>query len=96
MDGVLQGLELLVSTPLGLAAIAGVAWGILGGALPGISPSISMALLLPFTYGMEPNSAIVLLASTYIGAEYGGSIPAILIRTPAPMQPRRPCSTGTR
>ena len=82
MDGVLQGLELLVSTPLGLAAIAGVAWGILGGALPGISPSISMALLLPFTYGMEPSSAIVLLASTYIGAEYGGSIPAILIRTP--------------
>ena len=82
MDGVLQGLELLVSTPLGLAAIAGVAWGILGGALPGISPSISMALLLPFTYGMEPSSAIVLLASTYLGAEYGGSIPAILIKTP--------------
>ena len=82
MDAVVQGLDMLVSTPLGLAAIAGVAWGILGGALPGISPSISMALLLPFTYGMEPNSAIVLLASTYIGAEYGGSIPAILIRTP--------------
>jgi putative tricarboxylic transport membrane protein len=31
---------------------------------------------------MEPNSAIVLLASTYVGAEYGGSIPAILINTP--------------
>ena len=73
---------MLVTTPLALAAVAGVAWGILGGALPGISPSISMALLLPFTYGMEPRSAIVLLASTYIGAEYGGSIPAILINTP--------------
>ena len=60
---------MLVTTPLALAAVAGVAWGILGGALPGISPSISMALLLPFTYGMEPTSAIVLLASTYIGAE---------------------------
>ena len=68
--------------PIALAAVAGVGWGILGGALPGISPSISMALLLPFTYGLEPNSAIVLLASTYIGAEYGGSIPAILINTP--------------
>jgi putative tricarboxylic transport membrane protein len=65
-----------------LAAFAGVAWGILGGALPGISPSITMALLLPFTYGMDPTVAIVLLASTYVGAEYGGSIPAILIRTP--------------
>ena len=50
---VLEGLNLLVTTPLALAAPAGVAWGILGGALPGISPSISMALLLPFTYGME-------------------------------------------
>jgi putative tricarboxylic transport membrane protein len=64
------------------AAFAGVAWGIVGGALPGISPSIAMALLLPFTHGMDPVVAIVLLASVYVGAEYGGSIPAILIRTP--------------
>jgi putative tricarboxylic transport membrane protein len=64
------------------AAFAGVAWGILGGALPGISPSITMALLLPFTYGLEPTVAVVLLAASYVGAEYGGSIPAILIRTP--------------
>src|SRR5262245_42623715 len=63
-------------------ALAGVLWGILGGALPGISPSIAMALLLPLTYGMEPVTALVLLASVYVGAEYGGSIPAILIRTP--------------
>jgi putative tricarboxylic transport membrane protein len=65
-----------------LAAFGGVLWGILGGALPGISPSIAMALLLPFTIGLDPTTAIVLLASVYVGAEYGGSIPAILIRTP--------------
>lgn len=65
-----------------LAALIGVTWGIMGGALPGISPSITMALLLPFTYTLDPTNAIVLLASTYIGAEYGGSVPAILIRTP--------------
>ena len=64
------------------AAFGGVAWGIFGGALPGISPSITMALLLPLTVGLEPVTAIVMLASTYVGAEYGGSIPAILIRTP--------------
>ncbi|HEY7598662.1 MAG TPA: tripartite tricarboxylate transporter permease [Candidatus Limnocylindrales bacterium] len=64
------------------AAFLGVAWGIVGGALPGISPSIAMALLLPFTYGMDPVTAIVMLAAVYVGAEYGGSIPAILIRTP--------------
>jgi putative tricarboxylic transport membrane protein len=64
------------------AVFAGVAWGIIGGALPGISPSIAMALLLPFTHGMDPVVAIAMLASVYVGAEYGGSIPAILIRTP--------------
>ncbi len=73
---------ILTSTPLIIVAFAGVAWGMVGGALPGISPSIAMALLLPFTYGMEPGSAIVLLAAVYVGAEYGGSIPAILIKTP--------------
>lgn len=78
-------LNAVVSTPtmwLLVAAFSGVLWGILGGALPGISPSIAMALLLPFTVGMVPATAIVLLASVYVGAEYGGSIPAILIRTP--------------
>jgi putative tricarboxylic transport membrane protein len=65
-----------------LAAFGGVAWGIVGGALPGISPSIAMALLLPFTTTFDPTVGIVMLASVYVGAEYGGSIPAILIRTP--------------
>ena len=82
MDAVFHGWIALTTTPAALAAIGGVVWGILGGALPGISPSITMALLLPFTYTMNPIPAIVLLASTYVGAEYGGSIPAILIRTP--------------
>ena len=82
MEAVFQGLGLLITTPIVFVAMAGVGWGILGGALPGISPSIAMALLLPLTYGMDPGLAIVLLASTYVGAEYGGSIPAILINTP--------------
>jgi putative tricarboxylic transport membrane protein len=77
-----EALARLVTTGIGPAAFAGIAWGILGGALPGISPSITMAILLPLTYGMDPTVAVVLLASTYVGAEYGGSIPAILISTP--------------
>ncbi|UVC08635.1 tripartite tricarboxylate transporter permease [Rhizobium sp. TH2] len=75
-------MHLLTGTPLVLVAIIGLTWGILGGALPGISASITMALVLPFTYTMDPAMAIALLACVYIGAEYGGSIPAILIRTP--------------
>ena len=82
MDSVLNSLGSLASVWVVAAAFAGVLWGILGGALPGISPSIAMALLLPFTAGMSPTVALVLLASVYVGAEYGGSIPAILIRTP--------------
>jgi len=82
METLLASAEYLIQIKVLVAALFGVAWGIMGGALPGISPSITMALLLPFTYTMEPGSAIVLLASTYVGAEYGGSVPAILIRTP--------------
>jgi putative tricarboxylic transport membrane protein len=82
MDSFLSTVGALASLSVLAAAFGGVLWGMLGGALPGISPSIAMALLLPFTVGMEPTVAIVLLASVYVGAEYGGSIPAILIRTP--------------
>ena len=82
MQDFLFMLQAVTSFTVILIAFGGVAWGILGGALPGISPSIAMALLLPLTYDMQPLHAIILLASTYVGAEYGGSIPAILIRTP--------------
>jgi putative tricarboxylic transport membrane protein len=73
---------MLVTTPLAFAALGGLVWGVLGSSMPGMSASITMALLLPFTYTLEPTLAIVMLASCYIGAEYGGSVPAILIRTP--------------
>lgn len=82
MDSLLQAAVLLVTTPLVPAALAGLVWGIIGGAMPGLSASVTMALILPLTYTLDPVAAIVVLACTYIGAEYGGSIPAILIRTP--------------
>ncbi|WP_439496087.1 tripartite tricarboxylate transporter permease [Bosea sp. (in: a-proteobacteria)] len=82
MTGLNIAFHTIFATPAVFYAFAGVAWGIVGGALPGLSASITMALLLPFTFGMDPTMAIILLASTYVGAEYGGSIPAILIRTP--------------
>ena len=77
-----RAIEMLYSTPVVPAALGGLIWGMLGGATPGLSASITMALLLPFTYTLAPLPAIVMLATCYIGAEYGGSIPAILIRTP--------------
>jgi putative tricarboxylic transport membrane protein len=82
MEGLSYAWQAITAAPILAAALGGVVWGILGGALPGISPSIAMALLLPFTYSLTPLVALVLLAAVYVGAEYGGSIPAILIRTP--------------
>jgi putative tricarboxylic transport membrane protein len=82
MDEIAIAWKALTTTWAVPAAVGGVVWGIFGGALPGISPSIAMALLLPFTYGLDPVAAVVLLGAVYVGAEYGGSIPAILIRTP--------------
>ena len=75
---------LLISPALLAAAFAGVLWGICGGALPGISTSIAMALVMPFTYEIAPAAAMVLCsAASHVGSEHGVSIPAILIRTPA-------------
>jgi putative tricarboxylic transport membrane protein len=69
--------------PRSLAAmLAGLAWGMVGGALPGISGPLAMAVLLPFTFGLDTTVALMLLAGVWTGANYGGSIPAILIRVP--------------
>lgn len=65
-----------------LWVFAGVAWGIFGGALPGVTASLAMSLILPFTIALEPVQAFMLLAAVYVGAEYGGSIPAILVGVP--------------
>ncbi|HEY4146069.1 tripartite tricarboxylate transporter permease [Pinirhizobacter sp.] len=82
MHAIMQILQLYWTTPIIPVVFLGITVGIIGGALPGISPSITMALLVPFTYTMSAPMAIVLLATTYLGAEYGGSVPAILINTP--------------
>jgi len=60
----------------------GVLMGTVIGILPGIGPSAGIALLIPITYGMNPTSALIMLAGIYYGAKYGGSTTAILIRTP--------------
>ncbi|MFN7087965.1 MAG: tripartite tricarboxylate transporter permease [Burkholderiales bacterium] len=60
----------------------GVFMGTIIGVLPGIGPSAGIALLIPATFGMEPTSALIMLAGIYYGTKYGGSTTAILIRTP--------------
>ena len=60
----------------------GVFLGTIVGVLPGIGPSASIALLIPVTYGMNPTSALIMMAGVYYGTKYGGSTTAILINTP--------------
>ena len=62
--------------------LIGTLAGILGGSLPGISPSMTIALIFPITLYMEPVAAIAILLGAYQGAMMGGSISAILINTP--------------
>ncbi|MBU2648057.1 tripartite tricarboxylate transporter permease, partial [bacterium] len=52
------------------------------GALPGLTGTMAIALLVPFTYGLSPETALIVLGGVYVGAMYGGSISAILINTP--------------
>ena len=64
------------------AIIAGVVAGTIGGAIPGINATMTMAILLPFTWGMDPTVAILMYVGIYCGGQYGGSIPSVLIGTP--------------
>ncbi|MFH2129525.1 MAG: tripartite tricarboxylate transporter permease [bacterium] len=59
-----------------------VSGGIMVGALPGLTGTMAIALLVPFTYGLSPETALIVLGGVYVGAMYGGSISAILINTP--------------
>jgi putative tricarboxylic transport membrane protein len=60
----------------------GVIIGTLVGVLPGISPLNTTAMLLPFTFGLPPASAMIMLAGIFYGAQYGGSTTAILVNVP--------------
>lgn len=71
-------LTLEVILVLVLAPLAGIVIG----ALPGLTTTMAVALLLPMTFGMQPIVAIVMLVAVYGAATYGGAIPAILLHTP--------------
>lgn len=70
-------------TPANLAfALTGAFLGTMIGALPGIGSTSGVALLLPLTFGMDPTSAMIMLAGIYYGSMYGGTITSVLINTP--------------
>jgi len=82
MEFFLEGLSNALQPMTFLYMVLGVILGIIIGALPGMTASMGIILLLPLTYHLEPGTALVMLAGMYCGSMYGGSISAILLRTP--------------
>lgn len=77
-----SALDLLLSFQNLLAIFAGVAFGVFMGAVPGLTGTMGIALVIPLTYAFEPITAFALLLGAYKGALFSGCIPAILMNTP--------------
>lgn len=79
----MNGFQLLFQQPFALLLAAiGVALGILIGALPGLTATMGVAILLPFTFGMDPVSGLLMISGVFFGGIYGGSVTAILLKIP--------------
>ncbi len=85
----------LTLSNLGFALI-GCLLGTLIGVLPGLGAVATVAMLLPVTYGLDPLSGMIMLASIYYGAQYGGSTTAILVNLPGESSSVVTCLDGYR
>jgi putative tricarboxylic transport membrane protein len=77
-----SGLSVAIEPMNMLFALIGVLLGTAVGVLPGIGPALTVALLLPITFKLDPAGSIIMFAGIYYGGMYGGSTTAILINTP--------------
>jgi len=96
--GIIDNLSLgfgVAFAPLNLGfAFIGVMVGTLIGVLPGLGPLTTMAMLLPVTYYLPPESSLIMLAGIYYGAQYGGSTTAILVNIPGESSSAVTCVDG--
>jgi putative tricarboxylic transport membrane protein len=81
-DNLLLGIDTAFSFVNLWYCLVGVFVGTAVGALPGLGPTATIAMLLPATFGLPPVSALIMLAGIYYGAQYGGSTTAILVNLP--------------
>ncbi|MDC7245298.1 MAG: tripartite tricarboxylate transporter permease [Sphaerochaetaceae bacterium] len=77
-----DGFGFLFSSMAALALLAGVVLGIIIGVLPGLTATMGIALLIPLTYYVDPGIGLSLLIGLFAGGIYGGSVSAILLKTP--------------
>ena len=81
MDFILTGLMQLSDPWLILTMVIGAILGVIAGAIPGAGAAVTISILLPTTFGMEPLAGMTLLLGVYVGSAYRSAIPAVLIRT---------------
>lgn len=79
---VLDGFAVVAEPANLLYCLLGVVIGMLIGVLPGLGPAATIAILLPLTFGIEPVTAIIMLAGIFYGAQYGGTITSVLLKLP--------------
>ncbi|KJS19275.1 MAG: hypothetical protein VR72_19945 [Clostridiaceae bacterium BRH_c20a] len=82
MEYVIQSIASIFDPITLLLTIIGTAVGVILGAMPGLNGPIGVALLLPFTFNLDPAAGLLMLGGIYMGSNYGGSISAILLNTP--------------
>jgi putative tricarboxylic transport membrane protein len=79
---IIEALQALMNPISLFAVLIGTVSGVLVGGMPGLTATMAVALLIPITFVLEPLTGLILMGGVYCGAMYGGSIPAILLRTP--------------
>ncbi len=94
LSNLFLGFTVALSPDVLLFAVVGCIIGTLVGMLPGVGPLAGISLLLPVTFGLNPTTAIVLLAGIYYGAMYGGSTTSILMRIPGEAASVMTCIDG--
>jgi len=82
LDQVLTQLLLALSPYLIFVCLVGTTLGILWGAMPGLTTTMAMALLIGLSTGMEQNTAIMFMLGVFTGSVFGGAISAVLINIP--------------
>jgi putative tricarboxylic transport membrane protein len=94
LQGLAYGFGVALSGQNLLACFLGCLVGTLVGVLPGIGPIGAMALLVPSTFGMNPATALIMLAGIYYGSMYGGSTTSILMNVPGESASVMTCIEG--
>jgi putative tricarboxylic transport membrane protein len=82
IDNLIVGIKIAFTFGNIFAAIIGTLGGIIVGALPGLTATMGVALLVPVTFLMDPVTGLIMLSGIYCGGIYGGSITGILLNTP--------------